>query len=198
MARQDDVGSTSGPTRSDRVLLRRGNLVVTQSRATLVGTVVVLLVLGAVLPYVTLSYIDDESKPAVGHPRLFGAANLLGGVDPTYLPGYQQSIRSAYNLALNFAAAGPGLQQIGSVVAVLTCWALLTEEINRIAWWFLHLSAYPLLVAPVPLLIGAHRLHGLDVGVSVGPGWVPGLIAGVLVWLASWRARSRIDTYGSF
>ncbi|HEY0239211.1 MAG TPA: hypothetical protein VGC37_11210 [Friedmanniella sp.] len=198
MASQHEVGSAAGPARVDRVLLRRGNLVVSQSRATLVATIVVLLVLGAVLPYVTLSYLDDASKPAVGHPRLFGAASLLGGVDPTYLPGYQQSIRSAYNLALNFAAAGPGLQQIGSVVAVLTGWALLTEEINRIAWWFLHLSAYPLLVAPVPLLIGAHQLHGLGVGVSVGPGWVPGVLAGVLVWLASWRARSRIDTYGSF
>ena len=198
MARPADVGNPSGPARPDPVLLRRGNLVVTRSRVLLVGSVVVLVVLGAVLPYVTLSYYNYASEPVIGRPRLFGAAGLLGGVDPTYLPGYAQQIRSSYNLALNFAAAGPGLQQIGTVVAVLSCWALLTEEINRIAWWFLHLSAYPLLLAPFPLLIGAHRLHVLDVGVGVGPGWVPGLLAGVLVWLGSWRARQRIDTYGSF
>jgi hypothetical protein len=198
MARSARDRNTSGHTGSDPVLLRRGNLVATRSRAVWAVSTVVLLVLGAVLPYVTLSYVDAKSAPVTGSPRLFGAAGLLGGVDPTYLPGYQLPIRSAYNLALNLAAAGPGLQQIGTVVAALSCWALLTEEINRIAWWFLHASAYPLLLAPVALLVGAHQLHGLDVGLHVGPAWVPGFLAGVLVWVFSWRARSRIDTYGSF
>jgi hypothetical protein len=183
---------------SDPVLLQRGNLVVTRSRAVLVGSVVVLLLLGAVLPYVTLAYIDARSAPVTGSPRLFGAARLLGGVDPTYLPGYRPEVRDAYNLALNFAAAGPGLQQVGTVVALLSCWALLTEEVNKIAWWFLHLSAYPLVLAAVPLIVGVVRLHALDVGVSLGAAWVPALLAGLLVWIASWRARSRIDTYGSF
>jgi hypothetical protein len=198
MAGTNDVGNPSDPALPERVLLRRGNLVVTQRRAVLLGSIVVLLVLGAVLPYVTLSYINDASSPVTARPHLFGAASLLGGVDPTYLPGYQLQIRSSYNLALNFAAAGPGLQQIGSVVAVLAGWALLTEEINRIAWWFLHLSAYPLVLAPIPLLIGDHQLHALGVPVGLGAGWVPGLLAGVLVGVASWRARHRIDTYGSF
>ncbi|MGI3783114.1 MAG: hypothetical protein ACRYG2_20315 [Janthinobacterium lividum] len=186
------------PGRPDPVLLQRGNLVVTRSRAARVGALLVLLLLGVVLPYVSLAYLSDASVPVTGRPRLFGAAGLLGGVDPTYLPGYLQDIRPAYDLALNFAAAGPGLQQVGTVVAVLSCWSLLTEEINRIAWWFLHLSAYPLLLAPVPLLVGAHQLHALDVPLGVGPAWVPGLLAGVLVWVSSWRARRRIDTYASF
>jgi hypothetical protein len=194
--RGDDA--TTPDAAPDPVLLQRGNLVVTRSRAVRVGALLLLLLLGVVLPYVTLGYIDARSVPVTGRPRLFGAAGLLGGVDPTYLPGYRQEIRSAYNLALNFAAAGPGLQQIGTVVAVLSCWALLTEEINRIAWWFLHLSAYPLLLAAVPLLVGAHQLHALGVPLGVGPAWVPGLLAGVLVWVSSWRARRRIDTYGSF
>ncbi|GAB2580821.1 hypothetical protein [Microlunatus antarcticus] len=198
MARPDRRDGVTGAAGADPVLLQRGNLVVTRSRAIRVGALLLLLLLGVVLPYVTLGYIDARSVPVTGRPRLFGAAGLLGGVDPTYLPGYRQEIRSAYNLALNFAAAGPGLQQIGTVVAVLSCWALLTEEINRIVWWFLHLSAYPLLLAAVPLLIGAHQLHALGVPLGVGPAWVPGLLAGVLVWLSSWQARSRIDTYGSF
>lgn len=180
------------------VLLRRGNLVVTRSRALVVGGVVVLLVLGALLPYVTLAYIDAASAPTTATPRLAGAASLLGGVDPVSLPGYRLEVRDAYNLALNFAAAGPGLQEIGTVVALLSCWALLTEEVNRIAWWFLHLSAYPLVLAPVPLLVGAVQLRRLEVPLHLGAAWVPGLLAGVLVGLASWRARSRIDTYGSF
>jgi len=183
---------------SDPVLLQRGNLVLTRSRALVVGGVVVLLLLGALLPYVTLSYFDAASAPVTTTARLTGAASLLGGVDPVSLPGYRLEVRDAYNLALNFAAAGPGLQQIGTVVALLSCWALLTEEVNRIAWWFLHLSAYPLALAPVPFLVGAVQLHGLDVPVAVGPAWVPALLAGVLVGVASWRARSRLDTYGSF
>jgi hypothetical protein len=184
--------------RADRVLLKRGNLVVTQGRATVVGAVVVLLVLGALLPYVTLAYLDAASAPVTASPRLAGAASLLGGVDPTYLPGYRLELRDAYNVALNLAAAGPGLQEIGTVVALLSCWALLTEEVNKIAWWFVHLSAYPLVLAPVPFLVGAVQLHGLGVPLGVGVAWLPGLLAGVLVGVASWRARSRIDTYGSF
>lgn len=191
-------GRAPRTTGSDPVLLTRGNLVVTRSRALVVGSMVVLLVLGIVLPYVALTYVNATSVTVTAHPRLFGAAGLLGGVDPTYLPGYEPQTRSAYNLALNFAAAGPGLQQIGTVVGLLICWALLTEEINKIAWWFLHLSAYPLLLAPVPLLIGVVQLRGLDVAVGLGPAFVPGFLAGVLLWLASWRARSRIDTYGAF
>ncbi len=157
-----------------------------------------LLLLGALLPYLSLDYVNAASEPVTGRPRLFGAARLLGGVDPTYLPGYQPQVRSEYDLALNFAAAGPGLQQIGTVVGVCTCWALLTEEINRFAWWFLHLSGYPLVLAPVALLIGDVLLHGLDVPVALGPAWVPGLLAGVLVLVSSWRARRRIDSYSAF
>lgn len=136
--------------------------------------------------------------PPGGRPRLFDAASLLGGLDPTYLPGYRPPVRSDYDLALNLAAAGPGLQQIGTVVAALTCWALLTEEVNRLAWWFLHLSGYPLVLAPVALLVGRLLLGRLDVGVGLGPAWVPGLVAGVLVLVASWRARGRIDSYSAF
>ena len=180
------------------VLLRRGNLVVTRPRLLQVAGIVVLLVVGAVLPYVRLTYVNGASETVTSSPRLFGAASLLGGVDPTYLPGYQPQLRSAYDLALNLAAAGPGLQEIGTVVAILTCWALLTDEINRFAWWFLHLSGYPLVLAPVPLLVGAYRLHGLGVPLTVGAAWVPGLLAGVLVLVSTWRARSRIDSYSAF
>lgn len=199
MAGVNGAGDGAGAARrSDRVLLGRGNLVVTQGRAAVVGAVVVLLALGALLPYVTLAYLDAGSAPVTAGPRLAGAASLLGGVDPTYLPGYRLELRDAYNLALNLAAAGPGLQEIGTVVALLSCWCLLTEEVNRIAWWFVHLSAYPLVLGPVPFLVGAVRLHALGVPLGVGSAWVAGLLAGALVGVASWRARSRIDTYGSF
>jgi hypothetical protein len=195
--KQTDAGGQpeAGPV---TVLLRRGNLVVTRPRLLQVAGIVVLLVVGAVLPYVSLTYLNTSSETVTSSPRLFGASSLLGGIDPTYLAGYQPELRSAYDLALNFAAAGPGLQEIGTVVAILTCWALLTDEINRFAWWFLHLSGYPLVLAPVPLLVGAHQLHGLDVPLTVGAAWVPGLLAGVLVLVSTWRARSRIDSYSAF
>ena len=187
----------TGPS-GDPVLLRRGNLVVTRTRLLQAGGVLVLLLLGAVLPYVSLPYLNGASEPVTGRPRLFGAAQLLGGLDPTYLPGYAPPRRSDYDLALNFAAAGPGLQQIGTVVAALTCWALVTEEINRFAWWFFHLAGYPLVLAPVALLVGDVLLHRLDVAAGVGPAWVASLLAGALVLVASWRARPRIDSYSAF
>lgn len=180
------------------MLLRRGNLALTRSRLVAASAVLVLGILGAVLPYVRLTYLNDASERVTSSPRLFGAASLLGGVDPTYLPGYHLQLRSTYDLALNFAAAGPGLQEVGTVVAVLTCWGLLTDEINRFVWWFLHLSGYPLVLAPVALLVGAHRLHALDVPLVVGPAWVPGLLAGVVVLVSTARARRRIDSYSAF
>ncbi len=183
---------------AEPVLLRRGNLVVTRVRALQVGGLLLLLLLGAVLPYLSLTYLNDASEQVTRAPRLFGAASLLGGLDPTYLPGYRPEVRSDDDLALNFAAAGPGLQQIGTVVAVLTCWGLLTEEINRFAWWFFHLAGYALVLAPVALLVGTVLLSRLDVGVGLGAAWVFGLLAGVLVLVTSWRARRRIDTYSAF
>ena len=168
----------------------------TRTRLLQVGGILALLVLGAVLPYVTLVHNNLASELVRDTQRLLGAADLLGGLDPTYLPGYQPGLRSQLNVALNVAAAGPGLQQAGSLVAVVTCWGLFADEINKFFWWPLHLSGYLLVLTPVPLFIGAGLLDARNVDLSPGPGWVPAVLAGVVILVSTFRSRDRIDTYG--
>jgi hypothetical protein len=50
--------------------------------------------------------------------RLFGAGGLLNGIDPIYMPSYDVVVRSQMNLAFNVIGFAPGLQEIGTVVAV--------------------------------------------------------------------------------
>jgi hypothetical protein len=82
--------------------------------------------------------------------RLFGAGGLLNGIDPSLLPSYEAAMRSQMNLAFNVIGLGPGLQEVGTLVAAATCWGLFFDEINKFFWWPLHLSGYVLVVVPIP------------------------------------------------
>ena len=168
----------------------------TRGRVLQVGGLLLLLVLAVVLPYLTLAYINPSSELVRSTLRLRGAADLLGGLDPTYLPGYTPALRPQLNLALNLAAAGPGIQQVTIVVAAVTCWGLFADEINKFFWWPLHLVGYPLVLSPVPLLVGRHLLRAEGVDVALGPAWVAALLAGVLALVVTFRSRHRIDSYG--
>jgi hypothetical protein len=160
-----------------------------------VGGLLVLLVLGAVLPYVTMEHFNARTELVQSTARLFGAAAVLNGIDPTYLPSYDVAVRSQMNLAFNVIGLAPGLQEIGTLVAAATCWGLFFDEINKFFWWPLHLSGYLLLVVPIPLFIGLQLLRANRVVVSAGPAWVPAVLAGLLILIVTFRARNRIDTY---
>lgn len=181
---------------TDRVLYKRPGVTVTRDRALQVGGIVVLLVLGMALPYVTISYFNDTVELVRESPRLFAASGLLGGMDPTFLPSFRPETVQPVNVALNLAAAGPGVQELGTIVALITCWGLFFDEINRLLWWPLHLSSYVLLIAPVLGLIGVYQLHRNDVAITIGPACFAGLLAGVLILVVTLRAYKRIDTYG--
>lgn len=171
-------------------------LTLTRERAAQVGGLLVLLLLGAVLPYVTMEYYNARTELVWSTARLFGAADLLNGIDPSYMPSYDVAVRSQMNLAFNVIGLAPGLQEIGTVVAAVTCWGLFFDEINKFFWWPLHLSGYLLVVVPLPLFVGLYLLRATRVTVSAGPGWVPAVLAGILVLVVTFRARSRIDSYG--
>ena len=170
-------------------------LTVTWERAAQVGGLLVLLVLGAVLPYVTMEHYSARTELVQSTARLFGAAEVLNGIDPSYMPSYDVAVRSQMNLAFNVIGFAPGLQEIGTLVAAATCWGLFFDEINKFFWWPLHLSGYLLVVVPIPLFIGLHLLRASRVVVSAGPAWVPAVLAGLLILIVTFRARSRIDTY---
>jgi hypothetical protein len=97
-------------------------LTVTWERAAQVGGLLVLLVLGAVLPYVTMEHYNARTELAQSTARLFGAAEVLNGIDPSYMPSYDVAVRSQMNLAFNVIGFAPGLQEIGTLVAAATCW----------------------------------------------------------------------------
>jgi hypothetical protein len=168
----------------------------TRGRLLTVGVVVGLVLLGAALPYLTMQYQDYRSAVVQSTERLFGAADLVGGFDPTYFPTYEPRERDRLILALNVIAAAPGIQQVASVVAVFTAWGLFFDEINKFLWWPLHFSGYGLLVVPLPLFIGLGMLRSADVTISVGPGWIPSVLAGIVVLAVTFPARKRLDTYG--
>jgi hypothetical protein len=178
------------------ILMRWRGLTMTRERAAQVGGLLVLLVLGTVLPYVTMEHYNARTEVVQSTARLFGAGGLLNGIDPSYMPSYDVVVRSQMNLAFNVIGLAPGLQEIGTLVAAATCWALFFDEINKFFWWPLHLSGYLLVVVPLPLFVGLYLLRASRVTISPGPGWVPAVLAGILILVVTFRARSRIDTYG--
>src|SRR5919107_4090941 len=160
--------------------------------------IVVLVVVGSLLPYLSMPYVNRTVELVQERASLFPAAQFIRGIDPLWLPGYEPGpAADQIELALNVFNLGPSLQQIGAVVAVLTCASLFQDEINKFFLWPLHLSGWALALPPLPLFTGLHLLHRADVAVSVRIGWLPVALAGVLILVATFRARSRIDTYAS-
>ena len=168
---------------------------VTGARALQVGGILVLLLLGVVLPYLTLEHFDQSFAIIRDTASLPGAGDLTG-LDATYLPSYDPGVRPDFNVAFNVLGIAPTLQIFGSLVAAVTCWGLFYDEINKFFWWPLHLSSYLLIAVPVPLFIGLKMVRDLRVDVTVGLAWIPAVLAGILILVVTLRARSRIDTYG--
>ncbi len=170
----------------------------TRDRLIGVGAVLVLILLGAVLPYLTMTYLNTASEPVTGTERLIGAGTLIGGIDPTYLPGYVIDNRSAYTLGLNTLSAGLGLQQIGSLVVAATLIGQFFDEINKFFWWPCHLASYLLVLVPIPVLVGAAQLRAQTVPIEIGIAWVPAVLAGIATMVMTFRSYRRIDSYGGF
>ncbi len=185
----------SAPTRRTS---RTPGFTFSRPRILQVAGIVALIVLGSLLPYLAMPYINYATELSQLNATLFPAATFVRGVDPLWLPNYQPGPENAQiQLALTVFNLGPSLHQIGAVVAVLFCWALFTDEINKFFWWPLHLSGWLLALAPLPLFIGLGQLHATDTAITVRIGWLPLTLAGVLVLVATFRSWRRIDTYAS-
>ncbi len=154
---------------------------------------VVLVVVGALLPYLRLQYLNRTVELVDARLALFPAAALIRSVDPLWLPAADGT---RLPQALQIFNLGGAMHQIGAVLAVLLCWALFAEEINKFFWWPLHLAGWVLALGLVPLLAGLGMLRAAGVVVGLGVGWVPLTFAGVLILVSTFRAQSRLDTYG--
>ncbi len=154
---------------------------------------VVLVGVGAVLLYVRMQYLNFSVQLVEARLTLFPGATFVRGVDPLWLPAADPD---RLPLALNVFNLGAAMHQIGAVVAVLLCWALLPDEINKFFWWPLHLSGWLLSLGFLPLWGGLGMLRSAGVVVGLGVGWVPLTLAGVVVLISTFRAHSRLDSYG--
>jgi len=63
------------------ILVHWRGLTITWERAAQVGGLLVLLVLGAVLPYVTMEHYNTRTELVQSISRLFGAAEVLNRID---------------------------------------------------------------------------------------------------------------------
>ena len=187
------LGSAPSPRRS-----RFSGFSFARERVGAVAAVVALVLLGSLLPYLSMPYVNFAVELVQEQATLFPAAQFIRGIDPLWLPGYQPGPGTDRIIfALNVFNLGSSLQQIGAVVAVLTCASLFQDEINKFFWWPLHLSGWLLALSPIPLFVGLRLLHQADVDVSVRIGWLPIALAGLVVLVATFRARGRIDSYAS-
>lgn len=159
-----------------------------------VSAIVILVILGMALPYLTMLWWNPASEIVAFRGSLIPSANFVGGLEPLDLPDYSPGERSQRIVfALNVIAAGPSFHQIGAFVAIITAACLFQDEINKFFWWPLHLSGWLLAVGFIPLLIGAALLSRERVELSVLPAWIMLTLAGILVLICTFRSRHRID-----
>jgi hypothetical protein len=114
----------------DKVLMRWRGATVTVARALQVGGILVLLLLGAVLPYLTLEHFDQSFAVTRDTASLTNAGDLTG-LDATDLSSYDPAVRPEFNVAFNVLGLGPTLHIFASLVAAVTCWCLFYDEINK-------------------------------------------------------------------
>jgi hypothetical protein len=156
--------------------------------------IVVLVIVGVVLPYLTMVWQNPASEIVVFRGSLIPSSNFVGGLEPLDLPDYSPGPKAQQiTFALNVISAGPSLHQIGAVVAIITVACLFQNEINKFWWWPLHLAGWLLAVAFIPLLVGAALLSLQEVDLRVLPAWVPLTGAGVMVLICTFKSRHRID-----
>jgi hypothetical protein len=180
---------------AERQALRRGPFTFTRGRIIQVAVIVVLGVVGAVLPYLTLAYQDFSSQLIRPTHALFKAADMMGRLDLGYLPAADKVGQNALSPGVDVIHLGARAQQVGLIAAIVTSAALFMDEVNKFLWWGLHLSGWVLALGGIALLIGVNMLASTGTDVHAGIGWLPLALAGVVAIVFTFRSHKRLDTY---
>ncbi len=173
----------------------RAPFTVTVPRLIEVVGIVVVSLIGVFLPYLTLAYENFASQLMRVTESLFPAARTIRVLSIQYLPGRPDVDPDALQRGIDLLAFGTSAHQVGLIVAILTCWGLFMDEINKFLWWPLHISGWILVAGTIGVWAGVLWLQSLGVDIHLQFGWVPLLIAGLGILVITFRARSRIDTY---
>lgn len=173
----------------------RGVFTFDRPRILQVAGIVALPAIGALLPYLTLGYENYTSEPVRPTASLFPAAAIIRVLNLGYVPAADGVDPNEVLRGVDLLAFGSSAHQVGMIMAILTCWGLFMDEINKFLWWPLHLSGWILLAGTVAIWVGVLWLQSRGVDAHLGIGWLPLTIAGIGILVITFRARSRIDTY---
>lgn len=173
----------------------RGVFTFDRPRIVQVAGIVILPVIGALLPYLTLGYENYTSEPVRPTASLFPAAQIIRVLNLVYVPAAEGVDPDAVLRGVDLLAFGSSAHQVGMIMAILTCWGLFMDEINKFLWWPLHLSGWILVAGTIALWAAVLWLQSVGVDAHLGIGWLPLTLAGVLILVVTFRAHSRIDTY---
>lgn len=168
---------------------------ITRPRIVTVAVIAVVCVVGALLPYLTITYLDFASEQIRPTHALFPTTKMLSTMDIGYFPSSARSNADTIGHGIALLQLGSTLQEVGLVVAIVTSACIFMNEINKFLWWPFVISGFLLVLGPVFFFLGAHTMSGAAVSLSVRFGWVPLLLAGVFVIVTALRNRSRLDSY---
>lgn len=175
--------------------MQRNGYTLDRARVVPAVVLVVLLLVGALLPYVTLAYDNYASEPIRPTHPLWPGTNMMRLMNLTYLTAGPDASADGLQRGVDVFILGASAHQVGIVVAIVTIGGLFKDEVNKFFWWPLHLSGWLLVLGTAALFAGWGLLSNQGVDVDLGPGWVPLALAGILTLVLTFRSRSRLDTY---
>lgn len=168
---------------------------ITRARMVVVIAVVVVCLVGALLPYVSVTYLNFTSEVVRPTHALFPTTGMLGTMDISYFPSASRSSLNTLQHGIDLMQLGATMQEVGLVAAIITISCIFMNEINKFFWWPLIIAGFLLGLGPIAFLAGTHLMAGAGVALSVGFGWIPLALAGSFVIVVALRSRSRMDTY---
>ncbi len=168
---------------------------ITRPRIVTVVIVAVAGVVGALLPYLTVTYLDFTSQQVRPTHALFPTTKMLSTMDIGYFPSSGRANADTIGHGIALLQLGSTMQEIGTVVAVITVFGIFMNEINKFIWWPLLVSGFLLVLGPVFVFLGAHAMTSANVALSVRFGWILLVLTGAFVIVTALRNRSRLDSY---
>jgi len=163
-----------------------------QRRGAVAAVVLVLMIASVVLPHVAVleaTVVPGRSLLPASNFFLNAQASADGFAGGTSI--------GAVALALNTTYLGLALQQIGLLLAAVSAWGLILEDVGR---WIRRLA----FAAGVALVLGASTtmwgyLQLVNAGIPslAGIAWLPTLIAGLILVFSARDARRRGSARGS-
>ena len=158
-----------------------------QRRGAVAAVVLVLMIASVVLPHVAvLEATVVPGRSLLPASNFFlnaqaGADGFAGGVSV-----------GAVAFALNTTYFGLALQQIGLLLAAVSAWALVPEDVGRWLCRFALAAGIALVLGSSTTVWGYLQLVNAGIPSLVGIAWLPTLLAGLILVFAARAARRRV------